>query len=124
MRTQVFSYKGWVGIQSDVTAEGLLNKPLDKGQLGFVIDAAFVDISPEALDLLKQVKKSGDCIGDVDIIKSRDKVLFLWLGSPLKMFKPEQVTGSKEYDASLITETKETVVDPAFIKVVDEIKET
>ena len=54
MRTKVFAYKGWVDIQSDVNAEGLLNKPLDKGQLGFVLNASFVDISPEALELLKK----------------------------------------------------------------------
>lgn len=117
MRTQVFAHNGWVGISSGVEAEGLLNKPLDKGQLGFVVDAAFVDISPEALELLKQVPKSGDCIGDVDIYASKDKVIFCWLGGPMKMFKPEDVTGSRDYDASLIKETKEIKVDPAFIHV-------
>jgi hypothetical protein len=121
MRTQIFAYKGWVGIKSDVTAEGLLNKPLDKGQLGFVIDITFVDISPEALNLLKKVKRSMDDIGDIDIIKSRDVVNLLWLGGPLKMFQPETVTGSSRYDATLITETKDIEIDPAFIKVIDEL---
>lgn len=78
MRTKVFAHKGWVGIESDVNAEGILNRPLDKGQLGFVLDANFVDITPEALELLKQVPGSGDDIGEVDIIESNGKkVLFM-----------------------------------------------
>ncbi|MDD5650621.1 MAG: hypothetical protein PHF86_09430 [Candidatus Nanoarchaeia archaeon] len=66
MRTQIFAHKGWIGIKSNVNAEGLLNKPLDKGQLGFVVNADFVDISPDALELLKQVPLSGDDLGEVD----------------------------------------------------------
>jgi hypothetical protein len=119
MRTKVFSYKGWVGIQSDVKAEGLLNKPLDKGQLGFVLDANFVDISPEALELLKKVPLSGDCIGEVDIFKSQKEIIFSWLGGPLKMFQPEKISGSSSYDASLITDTVDVEIDPAFIEAID-----
>lgn len=36
MRTQVFTHKGYVGIMSDVQAEGLLNNPSQPGELGFV----------------------------------------------------------------------------------------
>lgn len=119
MRTKVFAYKGWIGIQSDVNAEGLLNKPLDKGQLGFVVNASFVDISPEALELLKEVPPSGDCIGDVDIFKSEKGTIFSWLGGPLKMFQPHQISGSNSYDASLITDTVDVEIDPAFIEAID-----
>lgn len=119
MRTQVFTYNGWIGIKSDIKAEGLLNDPMKSGQLGFVVDANFVDISPEVLELLKKIKTSNDDIGDVDIFKSErsSKIIFCWLGGPLKMFKPELVTGSNNYDASLITETKEIEIDPEFIKI-------
>lgn len=103
MRTKVFAHKGVIGIQSDVNAEGLLNKPLENGQLGFVIDAKFVDISQDALILLKEIKRSCDDIGDVDIYKSGDKVIFSWLGGPLKGFRPSEVSGSNSYDASVVS---------------------
>jgi hypothetical protein len=118
MRTQVFAYDGWVGISSGTEAEGLLNKPMNAGQLGFVVDAAFVDISPEALELLKQVPKSIDDLGEVDIFKSTDKIIFSWLGGVKKMFKPEQITSSNSYDASLITTTVPIKPDQAFVLVI------
>jgi hypothetical protein len=118
MRTQVFAYKGWVGISSGVEAEGLLNKPMDAGQLGFVVDAAFVDISSEAFELLKQVPKSNDDLGEVDIFKSTDKVIFSWLGGVKKMFKPEQITGSNSYNPSLIAKTVSIEPDSAFVLVI------
>lgn len=119
MRTKIFYYKGIVGIQSGIHAEGLLNDPMKKGQLGFVVDAAFVDVSPEALEALKTIRKSADCIGDVDISQSADKVVIHWLGGPLKAFRPCMVTGSRDYDASLITTTLPVEIDPEFIKMVD-----
>lgn len=120
MRTKVFAYKGWVGIESDIKAEGLLNDPMKKGQLGFVLDAEFVDISPEALELLKEVPKSMDSIGEVDIISARDnQVWFMWLGGHKKMFKPHQISASRDYAPSLIKVTKEVGIDPAFIKAID-----
>ena len=107
MRTKVFAYKGVIGIESSVDAEGLLNKPLESGQLGFVLNSKCVDISKEALELLKKVKPSGDDIGDVDIFKADDnRIIFCWLGRNKKEFKPEDATGSSEYNPSLIKKTK------------------
>ena len=122
MRTQVFAYKGVVGIKSDFKAEGLLNKPDQPGQLGFVVDASFVDISPEALKLLKKVPRSGDDIGDVDVFKTNGKmVVFAWMGGPMKAFKPEDgVSGSSSYDASLLKANPSVVADPEFMKFIDE----
>jgi hypothetical protein len=120
MKTQVFAHKGWVGISSSTDAEGLLNKPMDAGQLGFVVDAAFVDISPEALELLKRVPKSSDDIGEVDIFGSNDgMIIFSWLGGIKKMFKPEHVSSSNSYNPSLISTTVPVEIDPAFIKIVE-----
>ena len=60
MRTQVFAHRGIVGIKSNPDAEGLLNRPMDPGQLGFVVDGAHVDINPDAIEALKTVKKSAE----------------------------------------------------------------
>ena len=121
IRTQVFAYKGIVGIKSDVNAVGVLNKPAEVGQLGFVCDAAFVDISPEAIEILKKIPKSGDCIGDVDVWKTNDgKVIFGWLGGPLKMVDPkDDISGSRSYDPSLLSPSKGVEIDKDFIMVVD-----
>lgn len=121
MRTKVFAYNGFIGIQSIHTAEGLLNDPTQIGQLGFVVDAKFVDISPDALELLKKVSKSHDDIGDVDVFgASDDMVIFAWLGSNLRIIDPENCEGSRDYDASLLTACTEPIEVPEdFKKVVD-----
>jgi hypothetical protein len=121
MRTQIFAHKGWIGIKSNVNAEGLLNKPLDKGQLGFVVNADFVDISPDALELLKQVPLSGDDLGEVDSYKSNNGTrVFSWLGGPIKMFKPAVITSSNSYDPTiLVAATFEIIPDPKFIQAVE-----
>jgi len=51
IRTKVFAHRGYIGIMSAFDADGILNKPEQKGQLGFVVKAACVDIQPEALEL-------------------------------------------------------------------------
>ena len=121
MRTQVFAYKGIVGIRSEIGAEGLLNDPSKPGQLGFVVDAAYVDIHPDALEVLKQIHKSADDIGDVDVHKVNDgRVIFSWLGGPLAMIRLNSgQTGSSSYDPSLITANDAVVADPDFVRFVD-----
>ena len=120
-RTKIFAYKGFIGIKSFLTAPGLINDPRKPGQLGFVIDARFVDVSPEALKLLKKIPKSGDDIGDVDVFKSEKfPVVISWLGGCLKMLKPgDGSSGSINYDPSLITPCKGVEIDPTFITAVD-----
>lgn len=121
MRTQVFAYKGHIGILSDPKAEGLLNEPLKPGQLGFVVKASCVDISPEALDLLKKVPGSSDDIGEVDAHKSNDgDAVFSWLGGPRKTFMPDQVTASNDYHPELLMTSPIVTIPEDFIKYVDE----
>lgn len=101
--TNVFAHHGIIGIQSAVDSDGLLNNPLQAGQLGFVMDAATVQFSEEALALLEKVRRSGDDIGDVDVFKTNDnKTIFCWLGGPLRMIDPLQCEGSRTYDAKLL----------------------
>jgi len=120
MRTIIFCHKGIVGIQSSPKAEGLLNKPLDKGQLGFVVDASYVDVQPEALELLKKVPGSGDDLGEVDVFKSSDGVTALsWLGGPLKAFKPDEITSSNDYQVNLLTPCENVETPQSFIDFVE-----
>jgi hypothetical protein len=123
MRTQVFAYKGWIGIQSSTVAKGLLNDPIKPSQLGFVLDASFVDISSEALELLKKIPRSSDDVGEIDVYKnSSGRIIFSWLGGPLKMCKPENITSSNSYDPELLKSSqKEVKIDEKFIEAVDKI---
>lgn len=127
MRTTVFAHKGLIGIQSAPDAEGMLNKPLDPGQFGFVVDASYVDVSPEALELLKRIPKSDDALGDIDVFKADDgKVIFGWIGSPMTVVDPATVvSGSRDYDATLLTANPKVITEPGFIEFVDSLsKET
>ena len=120
MKTQVFSHKGIIGIQSDYKAEGLINDPTQPGQLGFVVDADQVEIQPEALELLKKVKRSGDDIGDVDVFSADGgKVVFAWLGGPMRAMDPNEVEGSSTYDAGLLKSTEGVTPPQDFIDFVN-----
>jgi hypothetical protein len=122
MRTQVFAYKGLIGIKSDIKAEGLLNNPLEKGQLGFIIKAEFVDIQLEALELLKTIPKSCDAIGDVDVEKYSNGISFSWLGGPMRLLDPKKVSGSRYYDPSLISAKKDVETPKDFIDYINNNK--
>jgi len=120
MRTQVFQHKGILGIQSDFEAEGLLNDPSQPGQLGFVVNADFVDIQPEALELLKKVKPSHDDIGDVDVFQASDGVLvFSWLGGNLRAMNPDVIQGSNSYHPELLKTSDNVVTPQEFIDFVE-----
>ena len=122
MRTQVFFYNGFLGINSDVKAEGLINDPAGDGQLGFIVDAAFCDISPEAIDFLKKIPKSADDFGDVDCFKIDDgRVLCSWLGSSMQAISSDaDATGSREYNPSLLIPNPKVVIPDDFKTFVDE----
>ena len=53
MKTKVFAYKGYVGILSSPEAD-LVAKP-GNGNIGCVADAANVEFSQDAIDMLKKV---------------------------------------------------------------------
>lgn len=121
MRTKIFEYKGIIGIQSDPDAEGLVAKP-ENGNLGCVVHADFVDISPEALELLKEVKKGKDNIGDIDVFEAGEGIVILgWLGGYLNAFKPTDILGSKDYNPALLKPTEGVEVPEEFKDFVDNL---
>lgn len=100
--TRVFEYRGLIGIRSSFDAEGLLNKPQTPGQMGFVVKAEFVEMPQEALDLLKKVKKSRDCIGDVDVFDSSQGVIFSWMGGQARVICIEEDKASRDFNPDLL----------------------
>ena len=122
MRTRVFAYKNFLGVQSSFTSIGLLNKPGEPGQLGFVMDAKEVFFSLEAIELLKKVKRSRDAIGDVDVFQSDSRVVFAFLGGPLCMYDATQIEGSRSHDAGLLeglVKIVQNLVPQSFIDAVE-----
>ena len=101
IRTKIFAYKGIIGIESDYKAEGLINDPASVGQLGFLVNPKFIDISKEAFALLKKVKKGTDSLGDIDIFKSGKDINFGWLGGSLNIIDKNSI-GSRDYDVNLL----------------------
>lgn len=122
MRTQVFAHNGFIGIKSDIKAEGLLNNPTEPDQLGFVVDANFVDVQPQALELLKQIKRSADDLGEVDIFKSVKGTIFSWLGGPMKVIIPADVTSSNDYHPELIVANDKVETPQDFIDFINALK--
>lgn len=112
MKTKVFEYNGYVGIESDVKADGLVNNPLDAGQLGFVVDTTHVEFSKSAIAILKQIPKSNDSLGDVDIFKTADgRVIFCWLGGPKTILHLDyEISGSRDYNPDLFPEGSDDIL--------------
>jgi hypothetical protein len=119
MRTKVFAHKNYIGIESNDHADGLLNDHSKTGQLGFIIDAKFVDVQPEALALLLKGKKSIDSIGEIDIYKFNNKIIFSWLGGPLKGCHVNDISGSNRYNASLLKSNHKVKTPQQFIDFVN-----
>lgn len=121
MRTSIFAYKGIIGILSSPEAEGLIAKP-GNGNLGCVLDASKIDISIEALELLKTIRRGRGGLGEIDIFKAGDtKVIFGWLGGYMKLFKPSEIETSRDYDPSLLVSSEDVIIPEDFKKVVESI---
>lgn len=122
MRTQIFYYKGFVGIASSINAEGLLNNPTQPGQLGFIVDAEYVDIQPEALEEILKLKKSTDVIGEFDVtVEPNNKTLISWLGGPLRVlnFNNSDITGSRYLNTSTLKSNSKTMPSDDFKQFID-----
>ena len=123
MDTKIFAHKGYLGIQSSYEAEGLENNPKDNKDLGFVVNAAYCAIQPAALEILRNVPKSNDDIGEIDVFKDKEGTVFMcWLGGSMVAFEPNSdISIKRQYMPELLTATDfETPVD--FIDFVEASK--
>ena len=120
MRTKIFCYNGIIGILSGPDSEGLVAKP-EGGNLGCVLESTGVDISHDALELLKKVRRGHDDLGEVDIFSAGEKVIVGWLGGYMKAFRPEDIEGSSSYNASLLKATEGVETPQEFKDFVDSL---
>lgn len=72
MTAKIFSYKGHVGI--DINMDGtFLNDPKGMGQLGCVISTKEVEITQDAIDIIKSAKKSGGSFAELMLTKHAEE---------------------------------------------------
>lgn len=135
---KIYAYKGILGFNGwkegypetlkddeEITLEhltdALINDPTQEGQLGFVCLLKKCQFTKEAIDLLKIVEKSRDAIGDVDINSSNEGPILAWLGGALNAKDVLTITGSRDYDPSLLPEPTDLEIPQTFIDFVDSL---
>jgi hypothetical protein len=115
MKTKIFAYKGRVGI---LAGDKFVNDPSQPNQLGCVVKLSEVEVSREAFEILNNIKRSHDDIGDVMCWGE----CFAWLGGPKTMLN-DKAEGDNSYQPSLLVNYIADVEIPEeFKNAVDKIK--
>ena len=118
MRTKVFAYKGIIGIKS--YAETIfLNDP--QACKMFLVDANTVDISPEALALLKKLKKGDASIADIMSYKAGDTKVFGWSETLVKIIT-KAVVADKCYNPDMLKAVMGVQIEKSFMAYVDKLE--
>jgi hypothetical protein len=118
MKTKVFIFRDYIGIESSPECEGIMAHPA-AGSLGVVCYANSVEFSPEAVELLKTIKKSDDDLGDVNIFQTLDNtIIFSWMGGYKRLVDPSNSQFSRSCDTSLLVPTEGVEPSDGFKKVV------
>jgi hypothetical protein len=73
MRTKIFFYKDVLGAETDIENGKFLNDPKGGGQLGVVVPVEEIDITPAAVEALKNAKREGGSFAPVMLTKHSDQ---------------------------------------------------
>lgn len=73
MRTQVYAYKGFLGVNSFPFADGMIASPITGMKIGCVIEKSCVDVSPEALELIRKIPVNEEYMPAIDLIDHPNK---------------------------------------------------
>lgn len=108
MRTQIFVYKGLLCINSEPGADGMIASPATSpGNIGCTVEADKIDVSPEALTVLKGLRKVGGSFASIMCWGVNDgKSYFGWLGGFKQVIDPKDLEGDRDYKPSLLTPTE------------------
>jgi hypothetical protein len=72
MKTKIFAYKGVIGAETDLDNGTFINNPKSSGQLGCVIDTKEVDITQDAVNLIKKAPREGGSFAPIMLTKHSD----------------------------------------------------
>lgn len=125
--TTVFCYNGFLCIDSDYSAKGILNQPDAPGEIGFVIDANQILFTQEAIDILKNVHHTSSNLGDVDCysINHTGNIIFSWIGGPKRFFDMYDVNfkSARTANFNLLKPSKNVKIEPIFLQYIDNMLE-
>lgn len=116
---KVFSHRGIIGIESSPYDKAILAHP-GGGNIGVVADASLVEISEDALQLLKTIKVGRDSIGDVDCFRSGDKIIFGWLGGYCMPINPKGAEAARGFKPELLKVSPNVFPSSEFVQFVDD----
>lgn len=105
MKTKIFAYKGILGAETDLENGIFLNNPKASGQLGCVIPIEEIEITQEAIDLLKKAPREKGSFAPITLMENNIGLL----GFHKHLFKDEDLCIGR--DCKLSTLDKLTVVD-------------
>lgn len=101
MKVKVTAYRGLIIVEAQDPETPMQGwAPNGPGKIGSIIcdTAKNLGVSKEALDLLGQIRRSRDCIGEIDWFGADDGTkVFGWMGPFLAVFAPNRVSGSRNY---------------------------
>jgi len=107
LKVKVTAYKGLIVIEPIEPERGASTKkgwvPIGPGRLGSVLckTKGQLGVSREAFNLLRQVPRGTDCIGDLGWWECGDgSHAFSWFGSAYRVINPSKAIGDREYKVS------------------------
>ena len=127
MRAKIFAYKGVLGALTDLDNGVFLNNPRKGGQLGVVIPVEEVDITAEAVKLLKSASRGGGSFAPImltrhsDPVKSKSQASIGLLGFCKHLYAGGDLCIGRTCDTSILDlcNITEIEVPEDFIQVVD-----
>jgi len=107
LKVKVTAYKGLIVIEPIEPEKGASTKegwiPIGPGRLGNVLctTKGRLGVSREAFNLLRQIPRGTDCIGDIGWWKCDDGThAFSWFGTVYRVIDPVRCVGDREYKVS------------------------
>lgn len=113
MKTKIFMYKGWIGVQSSPDSDGLIAKP-GGGNLGVVIRTDACEITPEAKKVFKDCRREGGSFAPFMLTKHEGQATgahgrssFGWLGGYLNAAPISEVKIGRDCDKEALSDMVE-----------------
>lgn len=125
MKTRIFAYKDWIGVESSEKCDGIIAKP-GGGNIGVVVNTEFCEITPEAKRVFQGAHREGGSFAPFALTTHSDphnpahgKSSFGWIGGYLNASHFLEVAIGRDCDLSALDDI--TVVET--LEIPEEFKE-